>query len=208
MSRRVLVLISVLALLAATMSTASAHPWEVTDIFDQGETSGVPYAEDGAKIRRVADGLIASVTMATPEPGDYEYPLAGPGSTSSGVAGHPEAFSLWVFIFFNPEACVDGCDGPDLQNNENVIAGAFNAGGHLAAGPKLTITGRITEQKPVFGGPNAETLSEALAAGHDLADAEIHLAVAPHGDLDPQLLPAQITTPAGNANFWWVALYK
>lgn len=37
MSRRVLVLLSVLALLAATMSTASANPWEVTDIFDQGD---------------------------------------------------------------------------------------------------------------------------------------------------------------------------
>jgi hypothetical protein len=38
--------------------------------------------------------------------------------------------------------------------------------------------------------------------------AEVHLAVAPHGNLDPALLPDQITKPIGNANFWWIAVFN
>jgi hypothetical protein len=127
--------------------------------------------------------------------------------TSSGASGHPEAFSLWVFIFFNPEACAVpfACGPGDLTGNPAVVAGAFNAGGHLAAGPHLTMSGRVTEQSLVFppqaSFPLAETLRQALDEGYAIADAEIHLAVAPHGGLDPDLLPAQTTTPAGNPSY-------
>lgn len=38
--------------------------------------------------------------------------------------------------------------------------------------PHLTISGRANEQSPTFGGANAETISEALTLGHDVADAE------------------------------------
>jgi hypothetical protein len=115
-----------------------------------------------------------------------------------------------VFLFFNPEACaIPGECGPaDLINDPDVVAGAFNAGGRLAAGPTLTISGRVTEQSPTFGGPNAETISEALALGYDIASADIHVAVAPHGALAPELLPSQIKTPAGNPSFWWIAIFK
>lgn len=44
--------------------------------------------------------------------------------------------------------------------------------------------------------------------GLDIADAEIHLAVAPHGGLAPALMPEQIKTPAGTATFWWLAIYR
>lgn len=46
-----------------------------------------------------------------------------------------------------------------------------------------------------------------MTLGHDLPDAEIHLAVAPHGALAPDLLPAQITTPVGDPSFWWLAIF-
>ncbi len=204
MSRRVLIVVSVVALLVGTATVAGANPWEVEDVFGQG-MGGPVVAEDGAKIHRGVKGVSASVSMPTPEPGSYTYPE---GPTASGEEGRPEAFSLWVFVFFNPEACEGDCDGGDLQNNLDVVAGAFNGGGHLVAGPDLTISGRVTSQSAVFGGPNAETLGEALSGGFDLADAEIHLAVAPHGALDPALLPQQITTPAGDPSFWWLALFK
>ena len=89
------------------------------------------------------------------------------------------------------------------------MAGAFNAGGHLVAGPHLRISGRVTEQSAAFppGVDLVESLTEALDAGYRIADAEIHLAVAPHGALDPHLLPEQISTPAGTAEHWWIALF-
>jgi len=204
MHRRTLVLISAGALVMATATAAVASPWERADIFGQG-VGGPTVAADGAQILRTASGVSATVTMPTPVPGSYSYP-AGP--TASGVAGHPEAFSLWVFIFFNPEACDGDCDGADLQTNPAVVAGAFNAGGHLVGGPNLIISGHVNHQSQLFGGPNAETLGEALNQGHDLADAEIHLAVAPHGALDPALLPAQFSTPTGDPSFWWLAIFK
>ena len=37
--------------------------------------------------------------------------------------------------------------------------------------------------------------------------AEVHLAVAPHGKVDPALLPDQITKPIGNPAFWWIATF-
>jgi hypothetical protein len=202
--RRLITVMAVAALVAATAVTASANPWETEDIFGQGPAGDV-VAEDGAKINRGAKGITASVTMPTPEPGTYVYPDT---PTSSGEEGHPEAFSLWVFLFFNPDACDGECDAPDLVNNPDVIAGAFNAGGHLVAGPNLTISGRVTEKSPTFGGPNAETISDALALGYDIADAEVHLAIAPHGALAPELLPAQIKTPAGTPADWWLAIFK
>lgn len=207
MIRRILVLASVAALLGATVSVAGASPWESEDIFGQG-MEGETVATNGAKIHRTAKGVSASVKMPTPAPGSYMYPE---GPTASGVEGRPEAFSLWVFVFFNPEACgTPGECGPaDLATNPDVVAGAFNAGGHLVAGPNLTISGRVTEQSPTFGPPEAaETISQALSDGFDIADADIHVAVAPHGALAPELLPAQIKTPAGDPSFWWMAIFK
>lgn len=201
--KRILLVIAFAALLTSTASTALAHPWEATDIFGQG-MDGEVVSEDGAKIHRTGKAVSASVTMPTPEPGSYMYPQ---GPSASGEEGHPEAFSLWMFVFFNPQVCDGDCDGPDLMNKPDVVAGAFNAGGHLVGGPQLTIGGTANEQSPTFGGANAETISEALTLGYDIADAEIHLAVAPHGALAPNLLPAQITTPVGDPSFWWLAIF-
>lgn len=197
-------LVATAALLASAAVGGAASPWEEADVFGQG-MGGPTVAEDGAKILRTADGVSASVSMPTPEPGSYAYPQ---GPTASGVPGHPEAFSLWVFIFFNPEECAgELCAPGDLMNNPEVVAGAFNASGHLVGGSQLNMTGHVNPETPTFGGPMAETLGEALALGFDLADAEIHVAVAPHGALDPALLPEQIKTPTGTPDFWWLALY-
>lgn len=207
--KRLLTVIAVTALVASFAATAAANPWEAEDIFGQG-LAGPTVAVDGAMINRGAKGISASVSMPTPEPGSYVYPDPATSPTSSGEAGHPEAFSLWVFAFFNPEECAvpNFCGPADLINDPDVVAGAFNASGHLTAAPTLTMSGRVTEKTMSFGGPNAETIGEALALGYSIADAEIHIAVAPHGALAPELLPGQIKTPSGNPSHWWLAIFN
>ena len=197
-------LVASAGLLASGTIAGAASPWEHEDVFGQG-LGGPTVAPGGAKILRTGDGVSASVSMATPEPGSYAYPV---GPTASGVPGHPEAFSLWVFVFFNPEECDGDCDAPDVMTNPAVVAGAFNAAGHLVGGPSLTLTGHINPGTPTFGGAMAETVGQALSQGFEIADAEIHVAVAPHGALDPELLPAQFTTPTGDPSFWWIALFQ
>lgn len=203
-NRRLLVSSMVLATLALSAVPASAGSGETADVVGQG-LGGPVVATDGASIHRGANSVTASLVMDTPEPGSYFYPV---GPTGSGVAGHPEAFSLWVFIFFNPEACATAICGPgDLMNDPDVVAGAFNAGGHLVAGPSLNLAGTVGRGSTTFGGANAETLDTALAMGYDLAEADIHLAVAPHGALSPALLPSQISTPVGTPGSWWLAIF-
>jgi hypothetical protein len=205
MSKRILASLiasTSLVLMAATASAAGS--FETADVVGQG-LAGPVVAADGAAILRTPNGVVASLTMSTPAPGSYTYPV---GPTGSGVAGHPEAFSLWVFIFYNPEECAGPICGPgDLMNNPNVIAGAYNAGGHLEGGANLNLQGFVNKGSFTFGGPNAETLGQALSMGFDLADADIHLAVAPHGALDPDLLPGSISTPVGTPASWWLAIF-
>lgn len=192
------------ALVISSTAALAGSPWERADIVGQGPAGSV-VSPGGAEIHRGANGVTAKVSLPTPEPDTYVYPQ---GPTASGVPGHPEAFSLWVFVFFNPDACDGGCDGADLTGNTDVVAGAFNAGGHLVGGPDLTISGQVNHQSAVFGGANAESIPEALALGYTIDGAEIHLAVAPHGALDPDLLPQAIKTPVGNAAFWWLAFFE
>jgi hypothetical protein len=205
MRNRFLASLMAVASLMLSVSVASAGaPVETADVIGQG-LSGPVVAADGATIMRTSKGVVANVTMDTPQPGSYLNP-AGP--TGSGVSGHPEAFSLWVFVFFNPEECASAICGPaDLISDPDVVAGAFNAGGHLEGGPNLNLQGYVNQSSFTFGGANAETIGTALAMGYTLADAEIHLAVAPHGALDPALLPGSISTPNGGPAQWWLALF-
>ena len=204
MRKRTLATLVAAATLALSATSASAASgWESADVVGQG-LAGPVVATGGAAVLRTANGVAASLTMPTPEPGSYTYPT---GPTGSGVAGHPEAFSFWVFIFYNPEACAGPiCLPGDLMTNPAVIAGAYNAGGHLEGGANLTLQGFVNKSSFTFGGANAETLGQALSMGFDLADAEIHLAVAPHGALDPALLPGSISTPVGTPASWWLAI--
>jgi hypothetical protein len=197
-------LIAAASLVLSATAASAASGWETADVVGQG-LAGPVVASGGAAVLRTPNGVAASLTMATPEPGSYTYPT---GPTGSGVAGHPEAFSLWVFIFYNPEECAGAICGPgDLMNDPDVIAGAYNAGGHLEGGANLNLQGFVNKDSFTFGGPNAETLGQALSMGYHLADADIHLAVAPHGGLDPALLPGSISTPVGTPASWWLAIF-
>ena len=174
------------------LEVARAHVnTQVEDVLDQAdpadpEAARDVYAEDAATLRRGPNGLHVSVQMPTPQPGTYNYPE--PNEPTVSEPGHPEAFTLWVFVF-------DDELGPF---GDFPWSSAFLGAGHVVGGPNLTLSGHISKQSEPFAGFDLENPQ----------DVEVHLAVAPHGGLDPEILPEQIKTPAGSPPLWWVALFE
>lgn len=181
-----------------TPAGAASVTTETQDVRGQG-SGGPVVAEDGAMLQRSDNGLSAKLTMPTPEPGTYNYPPAqtAPFPFPAAVPGHPEAYSLWVFVFNYPALCSQPCDSNDLGVATPARGGAFNAAGHPVGGAVLQLDGQVSMNSTPFSG---SMLLEPRTA-------EVHLAVAPHGALDPALLPDQITKPIGNPSFWWSAIF-
>lgn len=200
--KRGLVLFGAVALVVAMLAPASAGGHssiaDTTDVLDQmdPETGDRElFAADSATLRRTANGVNARLSIPTPEPGSYRYPTAGEAFAGE---GHPEAFSLWLFAFNHPEECSpSGCDGSDVGTT-GAQGGAFFVAGHVAGGDTLTLSGRIDANSDPVGGARLT----------NPRGAEVHLAVAPHGALDSEQMPEQITTPTGpGPDIWWVALF-
>lgn len=153
---------------------------ETADVFGQSP-DGPVVAQNGATLRRTSKGISIKLTMPTPEPGEYEYPTEGVAFSGP---GHPEVFTLWAFIFNDPPS--DDWDG------------AFAVAGHVVGGSTLTLSGNISLDTEPFLGSKLENPREA----------EVHLAIAPHGALDPELLPEALQTPTGpGPDIWWLALF-
>lgn len=189
---------------AAAVATAGAGviSSQTADVRGQGP-GGPVVAEDGATLQRSDSGLSVKLGMPTPEPGTYLYPPAqtkppAPFTFPAAVPGHPEAYSLWAFVFNYPELCSIPCDANDIGATAPARGGAFNVAGHVVGGPNLELAGHISLNSTPFGG------SMLLEPG----TAEVHVAVAPHGKLDPELLPDQITKPIGNPSFWWISIFE
>lgn len=181
---------------------ASGVVIETTDVFGQGPMGPV-VAEDGATIRRTPNGISMKLSMPTPAPGSYTYPSGPPGGAWTDEEGPPEAFTLWAFIFNNPEACGTPfeCTSADLGPPAN--GGAFFVAGHIFGGPNLTLSGQISKNSEPFPTPTPGVPLENTMGAH------VHLAVAPHGALDPSLLPEQIQTPTQpGPDIWWLALFE
>ena len=155
---------------------------DLTDCEDTGDRS--VYEDDGATIRRNPNSISAKVSMDTPEPGTYCY---AEGETAVAEAGPPEAFTLWLFTF----------DEEQGHFGDFPWSGAFFVAGHVVGGPNLNLSGQISKQTEPFGGFPLED-----------PDVEVHLAVAPHGALEPDLMPNQIKTPAGTPGHWWVSIFE
>lgn len=176
---------------------------QTTDIVGQGSDGDV-VAEDGARIWRTANAILMEVSMSTPPPGEYTYP-SGPGDKKgewwTDEVGDLEAFTLWAFIFNNPEACENGCSSDDKGGPAG--RGVFGVAGHVFDGGDLTLSGVVsTDTEPFVR--NGESLGVSLERP---MDAEVHLAVAPHGAFKPAMLPDQLQTPAGPMAVWWVAQF-
>lgn len=156
-------------------------------VFGQGLEDAVVVAEDGATLRRNPNSISVQLKMPTPEPGSYDYPDPEDHPTAA-LQGHPEGFTLWVFVF-------DDEQGPFADFPWSSV---FFAAGHMVGGPNLTLSGHISTSHEPFAG-------FALENPHDV---EVHLAVAPHGGLDPDIMPEQIKTPAGGPDMWWLAIFE
>lgn len=187
--------VAMLITMAASANAAGVIT-ERRDVLGQG-IPGPVYAAGGATLQRSATGLTAMVKMPTPEPGTYLYPPGNAFQPNGAVQGHPEAYSFWVFVFNYPALCSAPCDLNDVGAATPARGGAFNAGGHIEGGSTLRLSGRVSLNSAPFSG---SVLLEPLTA-------EVHMAVAPHGALDPALLPTQITKPIGSPSFWWGALF-
>jgi hypothetical protein len=179
---------------ASAMGAGGPHKREYAHVSNQGGM-GI-YAANGASIVRQPNGLQASLSMPTPQPGTYDYP---PGFSE----GAPEVFTLWIFVFNYPELCSHPCDLNDLGTDKPARGGAYNGGGHAVGGPNLTIAGRIGVGETPFDHPVID-----MAPLESPQTAEVHLAIAPHGGLDPARLPDEFRLPTGTPANWWVAIFK
>jgi hypothetical protein len=177
----------------SSMLSASAAGPEYTDVLNQGGAD--VYAVNGASLVRQPNGLQVRLSMPTPAPGSYSYPT---GITP----GDPEVFTLWIFVFNYPDLCSDPCDLNDLGVDKPARGGAYNGGGHAVGGPSLTFAGRIGIGETPFNHP-----SITMAPLEAPETAVVHLAVAPHGGLDPAKLPNELRIPAGTLAQWWLAMF-
>ena len=186
--------IFIAALFCCNQLQAEGSMKSTVDVVGQG-MAGPVVSADGATLIRTENGITASLSMPTPVSGSYTYPI-GNAFQPMVFAGHPEAFTGWMFVFNNPEACTDPCNGDDLGPTP-ARGGAFNFAGHVVGGSTLNLTGHISKRsEPFVGVPIDNPLG-----------AEVHLAVAPHGGLQPDLLPTQITFPIGTSAEWWLAIF-
>jgi hypothetical protein len=161
------------------------------DVNQQG--GGGVYAADAATLIRTSNGVNIQVTIPTPESSTYAYP-------DDATPGAPESFSGWAFVFNHPDLCTDPCNSDDIGADKPAMGGVYNIAGHVVGGATLTMSGHISVgQAP---------LRAAHAALELPATADVHVAIAPHGQLDPNQMPAQISTPIGNPAFWWVAFFE
>lgn len=123
----------------------------------------------------------------------------------SGVVGSPEGFTLWAFVFNFPEKCTNPCNADDVGIGTAAQGGAYNVGGHVVGtGGSLTISGRVEVGQPA-GAPGGLPGAPLQVP----ATAEVHVALAPHGALDPSELPGEFRRPAGSpsCDCWWVAIF-
>ncbi|NNE94891.1 MAG: hypothetical protein HKN24_02580 [Acidimicrobiales bacterium] len=171
------------------------------DVMVQG--GGDVYQSRGAYLQRMDHSLEVWWSVKTPESGSYVYPT--PDMVPPGAPPHPplepgddEVFTLWLFVFDNPELCSDGvCDGDDV-GNVGVGGSVYQVDGEIAYRTRLRMSGKVRLGQAAANGPG---LSNPLGA-------EVHVAMAPHGAArDGADLIRQLNSPVGNPTLWWAALF-
>lgn len=201
----VLGLVVVVIGIMIAVGLSSSADAQTADVASQG-IGADPLSPDGASLQRAADGIRVRVEMPTPTPGSYEYPSADmvpPGSPEHpevrpGGPDEPEIFTLWVFVFNQPELCTDTCNDDDLDDGAPAKGGAYQGDGRIADSDQLVLEGRVwLGQEPSRG----SALENPLGA-------EVHIAIAPHGKaLQGAELQRQLNGPIGNTTLWWPAAF-
>lgn len=199
----VAVAIALAALTIVAAAGAERTTTETADVVGQG-AGGPVVSPGGATLKRSDNGLAVKVQMPTPTPGTYAYPPTGNAwQPVAPFPGHPEVYSLWVFVFNYPALCSTPCDSNDLGVDKPAKGGAFNAAGHPVGGPVLNLAGELSlNTGPLQGTP---FVSSKLL---EPRTAEVHLAVAPHGALQPDNVENQKTKPIGAPPYWWLAFFN
>jgi hypothetical protein len=191
---------------ASRTSNDDEDGWQSVDLSEQGAPDSV-YEANGARLQRRADGLFVEVDVPTPEPGAYEYPtrdMIPPWVETHPVVGQgardaPEIFTLWLFAFNDPGSCTEGqCDSDDIGVEAAARGGVYQIDGRIAADDTVQLTGNVRlGQSQLDGAPLADPL-----------DAEVHIAIAPHGRaLSGADRTIQLNTPIGNPALWWGARF-
>jgi hypothetical protein len=196
-------------------------PYEISNQPTEGLSPGLVYLRlEDASLTRYPDRIVVDLSMDTPVPGTYVYPSTVPPERQAS----PEAFTLWVFIFNAPEACTrveltEAC-GPD-DFSEKARGGAYGVAGHVTsldhsggafeldrdAGGRMTLHGEVKvgqqQRPPVAEGSTTYPLENPMGA-------EVHLAVAPHGQVDPATIASELYEPAGDptCGCWWLAFFE
>lgn len=185
--------------------TEDAVVSQTVDVIGQGPDGGV-VADAGETIHRTTGEILMAVSMPKPEPGTYTYPSAPAdkeGEWWTDETGDLEAFSLWAFVYNDPGDCETPCSGDDLGMPAD--GGAFYVDGHVFDGQDLALNGSVSTDADPFemdGDPLGVPLERPM-------DAEVHLAVAPHGAFDPAMLPDQLRTPTNpGPDIWWLATFE
>jgi len=198
-------MIAALAVFGAfVLSGGDDQGWETVDIGEQGQIESA-MTEGGARFQRRTDGISVEVVMTTPVPGSYEYPtgdMVPPGAATHppitpGAEEAPEVFTLWLFAFNDPSRCTDGqCDIDDFAPGAAARGGVYQVDGRVADGDELQLGGNIRlGQQPLDGAPL-----------DDPDNAEVHIAIAPHGRVLPNADGwRQLNSPVGNPTLWWGA---
>lgn len=222
-TNRTLTTLALAASLALVATGASAQSMgQPADIVENFPTSGAPdlLLADNALIERTAEGVTLNMKLVTPEPGSYTYPEGVPAERQAA----PEAFTGWAFVFNNPEHCVTSAEppfcGPD-DFNDQVKFGIYNFGGfgsslsqhsggdigqNESTDGMVVLSGTINAGDPQVAGMPPDVVTFPL---ENPEGAEIHAAIAPHGQLDATKLPGELYSPVGDpgCGCWWVGVF-
>ncbi|MCL9818274.1 hypothetical protein [Natronocalculus amylovorans] len=179
---------------------------ETADVYGQ-EPDNRLVARDGATIHRTENDILIDFRMPTPVPGTYTYPSGPPDLEDVGWTdeeGDLEAFTLWAFIFDYPDECENSCGAEDL--GDPASGGAFAVAGRAVEQSRvaeLTLHGSVSTDTDVYE-ENGETFGMPMERPQE---AEVHLAIAPHGAFNPDMMPEILTTRTGPPDIWWTAIF-
>jgi hypothetical protein len=173
-------------------------------VSEQGETGEIPGTS--VRLRRRSDRVEVRWQMPTPEPGSYEYPTADQipegapphPEVVAGSADQPEVFTLWAFVFNDPTACTDPCNIDDIGDTP-ARGGIFQLDHIVGSTNKIEMGGRIyVSELALLGAPL-----------DDPSNAEIHIAMAPHGAARHGAeLSRQFNGAIGGPPHWWAAIFE
>ena len=173
---------------------------------------------DNTSITRSEDGVHLHLDLTTPEAGAYTYPeTIGPDAQAQ-----PEVFTGWAFVFNYPENCETpyDCGANDFAGAAK--GGVYNFGGvsnqfSQDSGGEIVLNGATDGFVRIYGDILAgqeqrsdlppETTTFAL---ENPMGAEIHAAIAPHGQFDASTIADELYNPTGNpgCGCWWVAVFE